>query len=56
MLSANMQFEANFIADNIKMQWHCETGLKENMIKVVEEYRSQRMLTVDYLQDSSRCR
>lgn len=44
MLATNMQFEPMFIKEQMNIKWHCENGLAENIVKVVEEYRRQRNL------------
>ena len=46
MLSINMQFEPMFIKEHMSIKWHCENGLAENIVRIVEEYRVQRNLTV----------
>ena len=46
MLATNMQFEPMFIKEQMNIKWHCENGLAENIVKVVEEYRRQRNLLV----------
>ncbi|CAF3511735.1 unnamed protein product [Rotaria socialis] len=45
MLLANMQFEPIFIREQMNIKWHCENGITENIVKIVDEYRAQRKLT-----------
>ena len=46
MLLANLQFEPIFIREQMNIKWHCENGITENIQKIIDEYRSQRKLTV----------
>jgi hypothetical protein len=46
MLLANLQFEPVFIREQMNIKWHCENGIIENIQKVIDEYRTQRNLTV----------
>lgn len=47
MLLANLQFEPIFIREHMNIKWHCENGITENIQKIVDEYRTQRKLTVN---------
>jgi len=47
MLLSNMQFEPMIIREQMKINWHCENGITENIEKIIEEYRTQRNLTVN---------
>lgn len=46
MLLVSLQFEPAFIREQMNIRWHCENGMIENMQKVIDEYRTQRNLTV----------
>jgi hypothetical protein len=48
MLLTSMQFEPMFIREQMNIKWHCENGISENIQKIVDEYRTQRKLTVNY--------
>jgi hypothetical protein len=48
MLLASMQFEPIFIREQMNIKWHCENGISENIQKIIDEYRTQRKLTVNY--------
>lgn len=48
MLFVNMKFEPMFIKEYLTLKWHCQGGIIENIQKVVEEYRIQRNLTVEF--------
>lgn len=36
-----------FIKENMKIKWHCENGLVDNLPDVVEEFRIERNLIVN---------
>jgi hypothetical protein len=53
MLMADMQFEPIFIKEQLRLKWHCENGLVDSIRKIVDEYRTQRHLTVNHCRGTS---
>lgn len=38
-LSVNLRTESAFLKDRFNLRWDCETGIVDNMLTVVEEYK-----------------
>ncbi|OAF70767.1 hypothetical protein A3Q56_01465 [Intoshia linei] len=43
-LLINCRIDASYINENMQIRWHCDTGIVENIEKVVKEYRNSRDL------------
>lgn len=48
MLLANLRMDSVFVKENMKIKWASETGIVENLPKIVKEFRESRKLTVRY--------
>ena len=46
MLLTNLQFEPIFSREEMNIKWHCENGIIESISTLIDEFRSQRHLTV----------
>uniref|UniRef100_A0A673JT78 Adenylate kinase 7-like n=1 Tax=Sinocyclocheilus rhinocerous TaxID=307959 RepID=A0A673JT78_9TELE len=43
-LSVNLQTESVFLKDRLNVHWECESGIVDNILQVVEEYKQTRQL------------
>lgn len=49
MLLANLRMDSVFVKENMKIRWASETGIIENLPKIVKEFRESRKLLVSFL-------
>lgn len=47
-LSVNLQTESVFLKDRLNLHWDCESGIVDNILQVVEEYKQTRQLLVSF--------
>ncbi|KAL1254380.1 hypothetical protein QQF64_016609 [Cirrhinus molitorella] len=43
-LSVNLRTESVFLKDRLNLHWDCESGIVDNILQVVEEYKQRRQL------------
>lgn len=48
MLLVNLRMDSVFVKENMKIKWASETGVLENLPKIVKEYRESRKLLVSF--------
>jgi hypothetical protein len=52
MVMIDLRLEAAFIRENMQIKWHSETGLNENILKIIKEYKLARNLIVCWIFDN----
>ena len=49
MLLSNLRMDSVFVKENMRIKWVSETGIVENLPKIVKEYRESRKLLVRFI-------
>lgn len=47
-LNVNLQIESVFLKDKLNISWDYESGIVDNIFRVVEEYKQTRQLLVSF--------